>query len=117
METLVAKSLEELGLFVPAYRGGNLKDVDLLAYNDTEKQISFANIILKRETSVQVKRKKGKMRCPPSCDLLVGIGVVGKCAVDGPMLLSQVLKLPRTRAWLKRSLNWIPEKYLTDVGL
>jgi len=117
METLVAKSLEELGLFVPAYRGGNLKDVDLLAYNDTEKQISFANITLKRETSVQVKRKKGKMRCPPSCDLLVGIGVVGERAVDGPKLLSQILNLPRTRAWLKRSLNWIPDKYLSDLGL
>lgn len=117
METLVAKCLEELGCFVPAYRGGNLKDIDLLAYNETGGPISFAGISLKKEVAVQVKRKKGKMKCPPTCDLLVGMEVVGERTVDGPALMSQVLKLPKTKNWLKRSLAWLPADHVLSLGL
>jgi hypothetical protein len=117
METLVAKCLEELGCFVPAYRGGNLKDIDLLAYNETGRPILFAGISLKKEVAVQVKRKKGKMKCPPTCDLLVGMEVVGERTVDGPALMSQVLKLPQTRNWLKRSLAWLPADHVLSLGL
>ena len=117
METLVAKCLEELGCFVPAYRGGNLKDIDLLAYNETGKPIFFAGIPLEKEVAVQVKRKKGKMKCPPTCDLLVGMEVVGERTVDGPGLMSQVLNLPQTKNWLKRSLAWLPADHVLSLGL
>lgn len=117
METLVAKCFEELGYFVPAYRGGNLKDIDLLAYNETGRPIKFAGIPLKDEVAIQVKRKKGKMKCPPTCDLLVGMEVVGERTVDGPALMSQVLKLPQTKKWLKRSLAWLPTDLVLSLGL
>jgi hypothetical protein len=45
-ETLVAKLLEENGLFVPAYKGGFIKDIDLIAANDSDHEIAIDQFIV-----------------------------------------------------------------------
>ena len=57
LETLVAKIFEAHGCFVPAYKGGYMKDIDLIAKNYTEKEIVIDGLSVpaKSTKSIQVK--------------------------------------------------------------
>jgi len=116
LETLVAKCFEELGCFVPAHLGGNLKGIDLLASKETTDEIKFCEQPLKAKTGIQVKRKDGNQKIDKEVDIYVALDAKEPTAVDAKKLLDQIKKLPKTKAWLLRSLNWIPQKYLSGLG-
>lgn len=117
LETLVAKCLEELGCFVPAHLGGNLKGIDLLANKETSDEIKFCELPLKTKTGIQVKRKDGNDKIAKEVDIYVALDARDPAAVDAKKLLDQIKELPKTKAWLLRSLNWIPKKYISGLGL
>ena len=117
METLVAKVFEAHGCFVPAYRGGVMKDIDLFAHNDSAHPIAIGPITVpaKGNISIQVKRWADGMKCPTGVDWLVGLGVKGPRTIDGAKLLRLVLEAPSVRQWLERSLHWLPRDILDRI--
>ena len=119
LETLVAKLLEAHGCFVPAYRGGVMKDIDLFAHNDGTRPIRVGalQIPAKESASVQVKRWAEGMECPAGVDVLIGIGVKGPRTVNAEQLLDLVRACPSAAWWLKRSLHWLPKSLLDKIGL
>ena len=114
IETLVAKLFEEAGCFVPAYRGGVLKDVDILARNTSDKTIDLLGSVIPPGISVaiQVKRAGGKKREGDGCDVLISADN------DAEKIFNAVIASESTKAWLARSLEWIPSQYLQglDIG-
>ncbi len=118
LETLVAKLLEDCRFFVPAYRGGVMKDIDLFGHNDTKQPIGIGSLTVPpgRSISVQVKRWAKGMECPDGVDLLVGIGVTGPNTIDAEMLISLVNQSVAVRGWLHRSLHWLPEEFRRCFG-
>lgn len=119
LETLVAKVFEAHGCFVPAYRGGAMKDIDLFAYNDGAKPVQMGPLIIPagESVSVQVKRWANGMECPPAADCLVGLGVIGPQTINGDRLLQLVREASSVRKWLRRSLHWLPETLLEKFDL
>lgn len=119
LETLVAKLLEAKGCFVPAYRGGLMKDIDLIARNCSRVPINFAFLTLQPNKSVsfQIKRWTDSMPKPSSVDCLVGFGVKGPGVIDAKKLLSLVYECPDVNTWFHLSLSeWLPEEFLAKVG-
>jgi len=119
LETLVARLLEAQGCFVPAHRGGVMKDIDLFAYNDSAKQIQMGSFVIppRERASVQVKRWAEAMKCPAGVDCLVGLGVTGPKTINADKLLSLVQAAPSVMSWLQRSLGWLPREFLAKFGL
>ena len=113
IETLVAKLFEESGCFVPAYRGGVLKDVDILARNISDNSIKLLEtLILPGESvSIQVKRAGGKKTDGDGCDIFIS------AVRDAEMLLDAVIVSESTKSWLANSLDWLPKQYLLDQGV
>ena len=115
LETLVAKLFEESGCFVPAYRGGVVRDVDVFVHNDQARDINLNGICISpgNKLAVQVKGWRAPGACPPEVDVLIGFDVNGtpNC-FDADWLLSCVQQSISTKAWLIRSLNWLPAEFL-----
>ena len=113
LETLVAKILEERGCFVPAYRGGMLKDVDLFAF--CEHSIDIDGLLINHYgIKVQVKGN-AQLRGDelPDGVYLIGYACKGVDSYfDERWLLNQIKRLPKVRQWLKRSLDWVPEDFI-----
>ena len=114
LETLVAKVFEEAGCFVPAYRGGTMADVDIIARNEHHRpvQLGTLQIPARQNLAIQVK---SWMRDPPR--VVDGVFFVslnlhrhdqGK-GWDAAALWSVLMTCPQTTGWLKRSLDWLPE--------
>jgi hypothetical protein len=118
LETLVAKLLEAYGCFVPAYRGGLMKDIDLFGYNDGDTEINIGSLKVppKERVSLQIKRWSNGMTKPASVDYLVGLDVKGKDAFNADWILDQIKKCPPVIAWLRRSLNWLPTSFLSKFS-
>lgn len=124
LETLVAKIFETQGFFVPAYRGGCLKGIDLLAYNQSPKLIHLhpsnrdvIEISPGEALSIQVKGgAKIKKDSIPRGTVLIGYGNSFEdeyvTSFDGDWLLKQVKGSPQVENWLRRSLEWVPETHL-----
>jgi hypothetical protein len=57
LETLTAKIFEANGCFVPAYRGGTIKDIDLFIHNHSNNSIDLDGLILPSNSrkTIQVK--------------------------------------------------------------
>jgi hypothetical protein len=117
LETLVAKCLEELGCFVPAHLGGNLKGIDIIAHKETSENVVFCGHLLKKTTAIQVKRRTHGKKIDKDVNIYVALDAEGPNSVDANKLLELIVKLPKTKAWLLRSLNWIPKKYFSGLGL
>lgn len=121
LETLVAKILEEHGCFVPAYRGGTMKDADIIACNDSSKIININGLIINPKGSgvtIQVKRSSKFDKPPLGVNYLVGLQVKkGNNCFDATWLIETINNLKTTKEWLKRSLNWLPEQFLIQHGL
>jgi hypothetical protein len=118
-ETLIAKLFEANGCFVPAYRGGVIKDIDLFVHNDsrTDLDLSGLRIRASRSASIQVKTWSNGMQKPDAVDYLIGFDVKGKRAFDAEWVLNQVRSSPAVAAWLKRSLNWLPKEFFQKFRL
>jgi hypothetical protein len=121
IETLVAKILEEHGCFVPAYRGGAIKDADIIACNDSSKIINISGLRINPNGSgvtIQVKRSSELVRPPLGINYLVGVHIKkGINCFDATWLIKTVNGLKTTKIWLKRSLSWLPDDYLKQNGL
>lgn len=113
-ETLVAKHLEELGFFVPAYKGGFLKNYDLFCRNTGENDIIFNDEPIKpRETlSVQIKltlkNKHLRESVPADCYFCINSEVEGKDIYDWRYLEKNMP--PKTKKWLETLLDWVKIK-------
>jgi hypothetical protein len=119
LETLVGKLFEAHGCHVPAYLGGTLSDIDLFAYNDTAGPIRIDPIKIPpgERISVQVKTWSG-LTCPECVDYLIGLDAVsGPKTFNSEWILARVKKCPSVLAWVKRSLNWLPEDFLRKFDL
>ena len=115
LETLVAKVFEELGCFVPAYRGGIIKDIDLFIHNKGSNELSLCGIALlpKSRYAVQVKLRTDLKRPPHGVDYLITGAEVSAPSVFGASWFSSAIKCsPTTRNWLFTSLTWLPDAYL-----
>lgn len=118
LETLIAKIFEEAECFVPAYRGGNMKDVDLFAHNRTGKKIDIAGLAINpdRPLSIQVKLSSDASRPPEGVDVLIASELENnEGCFDSDWIIKALKQSEKTRAWLKESLHWIPDKYRNDL--
>jgi hypothetical protein len=113
IETLVAKLFEESGCFVPVYRGGVLKDVEIVARNISQNPIKlFETLIPPGESvSIQVKRDGRKKQDRDSCDIFIS------AVRDAEILLDAVIASESTKSWLLHSLDWLPNEYLINQNL
>ena len=113
LETLVAKIFEEAGCFVPAYRGGAIKDIDIFAKNMGSKDVRLGNISIPTNScaSIQVKRKTTLKKPPVGCNYLLSVNN------DSDYILDIVRNLKNTKRWLVMSLNWIPKKVLRGYNV
>lgn len=119
LETLVGKLFEEKGCHVPAYLGGTLRDIDIFAWNETATDIAIGDIVIPPQSrfSIQVKTWQA-IHCPSSVDCLIGLNAIrGPKTYDADWLLNRVQESPKTFAWMKRSLNWLPEHFRSQFGL
>jgi hypothetical protein len=114
METLVAKILEANGCFVPAHRGGTVKDIDLIAHNDFQSEIRIGEMVIpaRSAVSVQVKRWASGIRKPDAADFLVGIDATGPGSLGSSWILRETVKMPEVRRWFLRSISWLPDWFL-----
>jgi hypothetical protein len=113
LETVIAKIFEESGCFVPAYRGGNMADIDILAYNDSSNVIRIGDRSLAPGSALAIQVKSW-MREPPrvvegvlSVSLNLHRKDKGK-GWDAALLWHLIERSPQTFAWLQRSLAWHP---------
>jgi hypothetical protein len=118
LETLVAKILEAQGCFVPAYRGGYLKHVDLFAKADTAVNIDG---LMVDNSGVQIQ-VKGRARLRKG-ELLPDTYLIGydnrvlseddkRRYFDEDWLLKQCQSNPQVSTWLRKSLEWVPNDFL-----
>lgn len=118
LETLVAKLFEELGCFVPAYRGGMIKDVDIFVHNNRSVELSLRGITLlpKSRYTLQVKLRSSIKKVPYGVDYLITGSDVSDPSILGASWLSEAIKCsPATRDWLFSSLSWMPDAYLYSL--
>jgi hypothetical protein len=118
LETLAAKLFEELGCFVPAYRGGMIKDVDIFAHNNNSRELTLCGIKLlpKSRYALQVKLRSSIKKAPSGVDFLITGSDMSDPSVLGASWLSAAIKCsPETRDWLFRSLSWLPDAYLYSL--
>jgi len=119
LETLVAKLFEEQGCFVPAYKGGAVKGIDLTARNDTADSVLVGGFEIGCgvTASVQVKLsisgKERKMLIgSDQIDLLVwGIHAEGPSFPQREWIELALKQSPNSRDWLLKSISWLPEGY------
>ena len=124
-ETLIAKLVESNGFFVPAHRGGVLKDIDLFAYLEREAENRLLKLGEQRVISIQLKlavRSKGArsqlrewlhsskenflitLESRPSVELKEFSDQGRYLTRD--WVKSAVARVPTVDRWLSRSLQW-----------
>lgn len=116
--TLVARILEEYGLSVPAPTGGFVKNIDIIAYNDSPHPVRIDGVTIPERrnfrsgaATFQVKGivSETEPEKSPEVDYIVQIN-----ANSGPYVLnhrwfeSTLRHAVRTRRWLGRVLRWVP---------
>jgi hypothetical protein len=123
-ETLIAKILEEHGCFVPAYKGGFLKDVDLIAKPTKTKSIAGMSIESGQSIALQLKlsidrRLLSDLR-NKKVEYLIGLNddeslsenfansEFKNLCLGRSWLRKALLESPFTCEWLKQSLEWLP---------
>jgi hypothetical protein len=120
LETLVAKLFEDAGCFVPAYRGGYIKDVDLSVHNDQQNPVQLGELMIPagESKSIQIKGRTNLKETPTSADILIAFGLPNSPnCYNEHWLLAQVRAHPCVLAWFKRSLNWLPNEFISKYDL
>lgn len=118
--SLVARLLEETGLYVPAPNGGFVKNIDLFAYNDASEPVDLAGLYVPPRSTfrsgaitVQVRgiSQETRPEVSPEVDYLVQPNA--EQDEDGKILdqqwIEEMLRCSQTtRKWLNRVLRWVP---------
>lgn len=119
LETLVAKLFEAHGCHVPAHRGGTLKDIDILASNDSATAVRIGKLCVPARSTVSIQVKSwGRVGHMATVDYLIGLEVIsGPRAFGAEWLLARVKECPPVKRWMRRSLNWLPEHLLNQFDL
>lgn len=119
LETLVFLILKNAGLFVPAWRGGTQKGIDIIGRNKTKSQIKLPPVTFEpgKGKTFQIKKSIRKIReVLDNADFIVTVdpNINGKAdkdkILDAKWLLKQIKseKPPQeTKEWLKKSLDWV----------
>lgn len=114
-ETLVAKIFEEKGFFVPAYKGGFIKNFDLLCRNSTEelKEIGGKEILPRERISIQIKTTltdDDYNETKNSVNFYFCIKSEMKKkeenVFEADYIQDTLLDKPKTSKWLKETLDW-----------
>lgn len=110
-ETLIAKILEEKGLFVPAYKGGFIKNFDLVCRNCGEDSIEIGKNIIKpyepKLIQIKLKLKKDYEIKDDYLYFCIDSKMDDKKNVfDADCIKNTLLNDQKTSEWLKKSLFW-----------
>lgn len=110
-ETLIAKYLEEIGFFVPAYKGGFIKNFDLFCKNINNSDLNIHNLVIKPDMSVtiQLKITLEKKHIKDIVDLYFCIfsNFKNEKVLNWEYLEKEIIKYPNTNKWLKQTLHWV----------
>ncbi len=134
LETLAFLILKNEGLFVPAWRGGTQKDIDIIARNLTNKEIRISKILFEPNggKTFQVKKDiekdiRGKIPPKVHADFLVIANSKQKLfrkkknlddqwlrfkeekILDANWLLEHIKKQQETKKWFIESLDWVKD--------
>ena len=114
LETLMFLILKNEGLHVPAWRGGTLKDIDIIGHNRTDREIKIGTdpqVTFKPSETKTFQVKKKIIGKPKKiADWTVTVDFEGKSerVLKANWLLEQVRNQEETRKWLSDSLHWVP---------
>lgn len=103
-ETLVAKLKEEMGYFVPAYKGGMLKDYDLICKKDGIQENIQIKLNLSKDTYNKYKNKNLKIYCVSQSNDIINPEIE---IFNHEKILEMLNNCPNTKEWLKKSLDWV----------
>lgn len=117
---LIARLFEEHGLHVPAPTGGFVKNVDIIAYNDSSRDIDVMGVTIPRRQTfragaiaIQVRGILQDLSPDRSPEVDYTVQLNGAPAPDGHRLNCDWIEAalaasPATTAWLRRVLRWVP---------
>lgn len=103
-ETLIAKLKEEEGYFVPAYKGGMLKDYDLICKKDGRQENIQIKLNLSKDTYNKYKKKGLIIYCVSKSEKIVDPTVT---IYDWQDIEKQINKSQNTKKWLSQTLDWV----------
>ena len=103
-ETLIAKLKEEEGYFVPAYKGGMLKDYDLICKKDGRQENIQIKLNLSKDTYNKYKKKGLIIYCVSKSEKIVDPTVT---IYDWQDIEKLINKSPNTKKWLSQTLDWV----------
>lgn len=120
--TLVARLLQEHGLYVPAPNGGFVKNIDLFACNDRPREIELEGLRVPGRSAfrsgaitLQVRDSAQETRpeVSPEVDYLIQLNAETDTSESARVLnrdwIEKMLRRsPRTRGYLDRLLRWVP---------
>jgi hypothetical protein len=120
--TLIARLLQEHGLYVPAPNGGFVKNIDLFAFNDRPRTIDLAGLCVPGRSvfrsgaiTVQVRDSSQETRpeVSPEVDYLIQLNAETSTSDSGRVLNrawieTMLRRSPETRTYLDRVLRWVP---------
>lgn len=116
LETLVAKLFEEYGCHLPSYRGGTTAGVDVAPQNRSSSGLNVNEVTIPAGggIGIQVKRTGTKPANLPPGVWFLSASVstnLPNLELGGSWLANALTSAPKTEAWLKQSLSWVPAKY------
>ena len=103
-ETLIAKLKEEEGYFVQAYKGGMLKDYDLICKKDGRQENIQIKLNLSKDTYNKYKKKGLIIYCVSKSEKIVDPTVT---IYDWQDIEKLINKSPNTKKWLSQTLDWV----------
>ena len=103
-ETLIAKLKEEEGYFVPAYKGGMLKDYDLICKKNGQQENIQIKLNLSKDTYNKYKKKGLIIYCVSKSEKIVDPTVT---IYNWKDIEKQINKSPNTKKWLSLTLDWV----------
>ncbi|TGM23493.1 hypothetical protein [Leptospira levettii] len=107
-ETLVAKIFEEMGFFVPAYKGGFIKDFDLIIKNNELNPINILKESIESGKTATIQVKLTMNQIDRICDFSVSIDNINNPKHIGCSILeSMLVQCKMTNKWLKELLHWV----------
>jgi hypothetical protein len=68
--------------------------------------------------SMQVKGHNNLTKCPEEVDYFIGLNAPNSDnCFNGEWLLNQIRQSPAVAKWLRLSLSWLPEEFISSYGL